>query len=628
MRWRFMKHLSRAIVKHGIRFVMNQVPFGGVIFDFTEMCSNILVETWEGVGNGSSDCLPAEVKEMAQATPERTRSEVEQAVREEAADQPPEVQQAIRDYLSQVPATIYRSLRSGELIPNGMRFCRAEDLQVLLPKRPPRFKPGIHPLPGVDWELVQLLGVGGFGEVWKARNPNMPNRPPVALKFCLDKMAAKVLRNEAAVLDRVMREGKHPGIVELLHTYLNADPPCLEYEYVDGGELTALIREWHQGYGGPSPTQASKVILGLAETIAFAHQQNPPIVHRDLKPANILFRRKGNGYEFKITDFGIGSVATAQAAREATRGTEKDRSQASAVAEAYTKLYASPEQIAGKNCDPRDDIYSLAVIWYQLVTGNLGAEALTGSGWLTELKERGMPKPLIRLLRSCLDERARRPADAVAFAKELRQALTDDSPRERPSQPPHSANDRDQSFHFAEPTEVLQAIIQDFAPEDRDRILGSASTESAQAPTTNRKRSDEREQTSRPRPAGNTKRTARRHRARQTATEKDDGWDRKAVDLSDAGSCRPHRGQLISGLGFASFLFPFPLGPIVWLLGNLDLQEMKAGRMDPKGEAATRTGRLCGKVATIGFGILFAFSLVFSVLFLLITGFVIKGAVK
>src|SRR5437763_1952449 len=84
-----------------------------------------------------------------------------------------------------------------------------------------------------DLELVELLGVGGFGEVWKARNPFLSSAEPVALKFCLDPAAASTLRHEAGVLDRVMRRGRHPDIVQLRHTYLSAEPPCLEYELVE-----------------------------------------------------------------------------------------------------------------------------------------------------------------------------------------------------------------------------------------------------------------------------------------------------------------------------------------------------------------------------------------------------------
>jgi hypothetical protein len=119
-----------------------------------------------------------------------------------------------------------------------------------------------------------------------------------------------------------------------------------------------------------------------------------------------------------------------------------------------------------------------------------------------------------------------------------------------------------------------------------------------------------------------------RNTLRSVGRSEEDDWYSGELPLCDAQSRRPHRGQLISWLGFASFLFPFPLGPVVWLLGNHDLQEMKAGRMDPEGAAATRTGRLCGKIATIGFGVLYAISLVFSVIVLTIIGFVIHSFAK
>src|SRR5262249_29662183 len=84
--------------------------------------------------------------------------------------------------------------------------------------RRPRFRPGQKPLANVDLELVELVGVGGFGEVWKAKNPNRRHASPVALKFCLDPEAAEVLRNEVDVLDRVMSQGRHPGIVPFADT--------------------------------------------------------------------------------------------------------------------------------------------------------------------------------------------------------------------------------------------------------------------------------------------------------------------------------------------------------------------------------------------------------------------------
>jgi serine/threonine protein kinase len=141
-------------------------------------------------------------------------------------------------------------------------------------------------LPGVDWVLEEMIGIGGFGEVWKARHEYLQSQPAVALKFCLDSSAVPALRNEAGVLDRVMRHGRHPGIVRLLHTYLSADPPCLEYEYVEGGDLAGLIQELH-ARGEMTAERATRLALQLAEIVAHAHRADPAIVHGDLKPSKI-----------------------------------------------------------------------------------------------------------------------------------------------------------------------------------------------------------------------------------------------------------------------------------------------------------------------------------------------------
>src|SRR5262249_47519402 len=146
-------------------------------------------------------------------------------------------------------------------------------------------------------------------------------------------------------------------------------PPCLEYEYVQGGDLAGLIQEWHRGKRGPSTVEAARVMFRLAEAVGFAHFQEPAIVHRDLKPAHILVQRSAEGkFRLRVADFGIGGIASGQAAELTRRGTGGSAMLTTAVRGSYTPLYGSPQQMRGEPADPRDDVYSLGVIWYQLLT--------------------------------------------------------------------------------------------------------------------------------------------------------------------------------------------------------------------------------------------------------------------
>jgi formylglycine-generating enzyme required for sulfatase activity/serine/threonine protein kinase len=441
MAFRLLACLARAIVKNGAKLVCAVLPGGSALAD-------VAADAWEDYRKEQrEDALRAEVQALAQAPAEQVRQEVGAAVAAEAAAAPAEVQQALTAYLTQVPAAIRRSLRrpsdpTGTTVPANLALACPEDLERFLPPRPPRFKPGDRPLPGVDWVLEELVGVGGFGEVWKARHAHLRSQGPVALKFCLDASAAPALRNEAGVLDRVMEHGRHPGIVPLLHTYLSADPPCLEYEFVEGGDLAGLIGELH-AQGGLTPEAANALLLRLAEVIAHAHGHG--IVHGDLKPANILVRRGADGkVALRVTDFGIGGLAAAQAARE-TRQPTRSRQEllTEAVRGAYTPLYASPEQMIrrkGEPADPRDDVHALGVIWYQLLTGDLGLMSVP-SDWREQVEERGLEAELVRLLASCIAPRAeKRPGSAAVLAERLRAgqpapAAVADAPPSPPSPP-------------------------------------------------------------------------------------------------------------------------------------------------------------------------------------------------
>lgn len=412
--------LLQCIGKAAVKNIVNLVSFG--------VGGDILVDAWDYWRKATrEEQRPAEVQAAAQLSAAELRAEVARIVREEASALPAAQQAQVAGYLGQVPAMIRRSLRrrsdpTGTTIAAGTAFRKPEDLLPLLPATLPRFKAGDRPLPGVDWELVELLGVGGFGEVWKARNPHFDGMAPVALKFCLDATARdRLLKHEAAVLNQVMRQGKHEGIVPLLHTYLSADPPCLAYEYIDGGDLAGLVKERRDGLSAES---AARIIQRLAEIVGFAHCLNPPIVNRDLKPANILVKTRPNGkLALRITDFGIGGLAIQEAVAQSRSG-KSGAFLTAAVRGAYTPLYASPQQMRGDNPDPRDDVYALGVIWYQLLTGDLTKGRPGGEAWRKRLADRGMtPALLVLLVSSYEDERADRPASAVLLAEQLKRLL-------------------------------------------------------------------------------------------------------------------------------------------------------------------------------------------------------------
>jgi formylglycine-generating enzyme required for sulfatase activity len=385
----------------------------------------------------------AEVRALAQASPAEVREAVREVVADLAAGRPPEVQKALELYLSQVPGAVRQSLRrpadpAGLSLPVSLALDEPDDVLPLLPAHLPRFQAGDRPLPGIDWELVELLGAGGFGEVWKARNPHFDAVPPVALKFCLDPAAKdRLLRHEAAILNQVMRQGKHPGIVALQHTYLSADPPCLEYEYVEGGDLAGLLNEWRHDPPGPErAARVARLVLDLARTVGFAHRLDPPIVHRDLKPANILVQRANGGrapseeYRLWVADFGIGGVAAGQALAPARRNVSQGQFLVTALRGAHTPLYASPQQMRGRPPDPRDDVYSLGVIWYQLATSSLVAGRPGGTRWTQRLAGLGVPAAQVELLGACVEEEPTdRPADAAALADQLAALLGAAAPK-------------------------------------------------------------------------------------------------------------------------------------------------------------------------------------------------------
>jgi serine/threonine protein kinase len=425
-----MRCVAEAVMTKGIRGLTELVPGGAFLYDVSMEALRRLRERKVAAQ------LREEVRQVAAASFQDARWAAEQVAREVvAAATPIEDRIALELYLTQMPACVRQSMKraddpTGKTVPAGFALEQPEDLARMLPSRVPKFRPG-DGLPGRSgWTLHELLGAGGFGEVWLARHAFIPN--PRAVKFCTDPQArAKLASHEGKVIARVMDQGHHPNIVALLDAVLDGDAPWLMYEYVGGGNLTDLIHRWQ----GIPPADRERCVVAamyeLSEAVAAFHRLAPPIVHRDLKPSNILLTvhngrdKDGGGKDIglavglRITDFGIGGVAMDGAtSRMSSPSAPVSGWLETSLRGSYTPLYASPQQRAGSPPDPRDDVHALGVIGYQLTTGRL--DQAPGIDAADDLRDAGAGGGLIQILTRCVAHKPeRRPRDGEELAQRL-----------------------------------------------------------------------------------------------------------------------------------------------------------------------------------------------------------------
>lgn len=198
-------------------------------------------------------------------------------------------------------------------------------------------------------EVEELLGKGGMGAVYKVRQPG------------LDRLAAlKILPSQvgrdAAFAERFKREAQalarlsHPGIVGVYDFGQTGSLCWILMEYVDGADLRRAIR------GSLSPAEALAIVPQICDALQYAHDEG--IVHRDIKPENVLLDRRGR---VKIADFGLAKLL----------GRERPAAPLTVTRQVMgTPRYMAPEQMEGsEQVDHRADIYSLGVVFYELLTG-------------------------------------------------------------------------------------------------------------------------------------------------------------------------------------------------------------------------------------------------------------------
>ncbi len=211
-------------------------------------------------------------------------------------------------------------------------------------------------------EILELLGRGGMGAVYKARQKELDR--VVALKILPPDIG-----HDPAFAERFTREARalaklnHPHIVTL-YDFGQADGLFYFFmEYVDGVNLRQLLNG-----GRISPGEALAIVPQICEALQFAHDRG--IVHRDIKPENILLGKDGR---VKIADFGVAKIVGGERGESASGETPASGPEMTGIGRVLgTPRYMAPEQASHPlEVDHRADIYSLGVVFYQMLTGEL-----------------------------------------------------------------------------------------------------------------------------------------------------------------------------------------------------------------------------------------------------------------
>jgi serine/threonine protein kinase len=275
---------------------------------------------------------------------------------------------------------------------------------------------------GGQYQILEKIGTGGMGSVYKASQPSM-NRM-VAIKILHPKLAnRKDLTSRFRREARAMSQLSHPNTVKVFNFgELEEDGSLyIVMEMLEGKNLNQSVRK-----EGPIPRErAIPILIQVCGALQEAHDLG--IVHRDLKPENIFLSRQGGINDYpKVLDFGLAKV------------TERQMNPGSIILTQEgmvfgTPEFMSPEQAQGKTLDARSDIYSLAVILYEVLTGKLPFTAKSPMEYIQKhvtepiiplserVPERRFPKELDEVLARALSKKPeQRYQSAADFAEALR----------------------------------------------------------------------------------------------------------------------------------------------------------------------------------------------------------------
>ncbi len=257
-----------------------------------------------------------------------------------------------------------------------------------------------------EYILLETVGSGSFGEVWKARHHIWEDQV-VAVKVATDAQYVRNLQTEGVTIHGL----RHRNIVRAMGLDPYASPPYLVMEFVDGPTLRELIDSNPSGL--PVPTVCA-LLRGILEALKHAHENG--VVHRDVKPANVLIASRDaldalRAEDVRVTDFGLGEAAGVTKSSILASGsllTEEGKSISGTIA------YMAPEQRDGGHVDHCADLYACGIVLFEMLTGQLPQ-----GGDLPGHVRDDVPEWMDALFSRCYTRRDRRFGSAREILEEL-----------------------------------------------------------------------------------------------------------------------------------------------------------------------------------------------------------------
>jgi serine/threonine protein kinase len=235
----------------------------------------------------------------------------------------------------------------------GAEFLNAPTLQTTEDEGKANLQPTLLGRRLGAYQIVEQIGVGGMGAVYRAFRADDQYQKQVALKVIRGGQDSAFVISRFKNERQILASLDHPNIAHLIDGGTTDGAPYFVMELIEGESIDRYCDHHQQGIG-----DRLRLFLEVCSAVQFAHQRL--IIHRDLKPGNILVTADGTP---KLLDFGIAKILDPEAATETSEPTLTQF-------RALTPAYASPEQIRGETITTATDVYSLGVVLYELLTGH------------------------------------------------------------------------------------------------------------------------------------------------------------------------------------------------------------------------------------------------------------------